>query len=123
MIELPPELGGPSAWYGPDIAHRDEWLESLSPAELAEMEIASQRLAKPETDWQSVRKHDFPLPTLQGRLTSILDEVLQGRGFVLCAVCRSNDGAGGYRPLPSWDSACTGEACARKTGTGTFWVT
>ena len=44
MIELPPEIAGPSAWYGPDIADRAEWIEQLSSAELSEIESASQRL-------------------------------------------------------------------------------
>jgi hypothetical protein len=83
MLELPPELSGPSAWYGPDIADSEEWIESLSPAELAEIEIASQRLAQLETNWHSIRRADFALPTLQGRLARILHEVLEGRGFVL----------------------------------------
>jgi hypothetical protein len=83
MFELPPGLFGPSAWYGPEIANRADWIEPLSPAELAEIESASQRLAQREPDWQAVRQDDFPLPELRARLSSILHEVLEGRGFVL----------------------------------------
>ena len=36
-----------------------------------------------EPDWQALDHDDFPLPTLQRRLSHVLDEVLQGRGFVL----------------------------------------
>ena len=46
MIELPPEIHGPSAWFGPDIADRADWIETLSPAELSEIELASRRLAQ-----------------------------------------------------------------------------
>ncbi len=83
MIELPPAIGGPSAWYGPNVAGRAEWLEPLSQAELAEVEAASRRLARAEVDWQTLRPDDFPLPALRTRLGRILREVLEGRGFVL----------------------------------------
>ena len=83
MLELPPALGGPSAWYGPDIALRTEWIELLSPAELAEIESASERLARREIDWQTLSHDDFPLPTLKQRLSGIIHEALEGRGFVL----------------------------------------
>jgi hypothetical protein len=80
---LPPEIEGLSAWYGLHVAHRAEWVERLSSAELTEIEDASERLAQTAVDWQTLRPEDFPLPTLKGRLTHILEEVLEGRGFVL----------------------------------------
>jgi hypothetical protein len=83
MIELPPALGGSSAWYGPDIAEPSEWIQPLSAAELAEIESASQRLAQREIDWQTLRRDDFPLPALERRLSGMLRDVLEGRGFVL----------------------------------------
>jgi hypothetical protein len=83
MTEFPPAIGGPSAWYGPDLADRVPWVEVLSPAELAEIERAAQRLAQAEIDWQALRPDDFPLPTLHRRLADLLHEVLDGRGFVL----------------------------------------
>jgi len=83
MIELPPAIDGPSAWYGPDVAVRSEWIEPLSAADLAEIESASRRLTQSELDWQTLKSDDFPLPTLSRRLGRILQEVLEGRGFVL----------------------------------------
>ncbi|HLN27834.1 MAG TPA: TauD/TfdA family dioxygenase [Gemmataceae bacterium] len=83
MIELPPAIDGPSAWYGPDIAGQSEWIEPLSAAELAEIESASRQLAQAEPDWQTLHADDFPLPKLGRRLARILHEVLEGRGFVL----------------------------------------
>jgi hypothetical protein len=82
-MELPFPLDGPSAWYGSDLAGRSDWIESLSPIELAEIESASRQLARAEPDWATLHREDFPLPTLSGRLERILDEVLDGRGFVL----------------------------------------
>src|SRR5271156_518724 len=83
MIELPPTIGGPSAWYGPEIADSAEWIEPLTPSGLAEIESAAQRLVQIEIDWQSLRRQDFPLPNLGGGLAKIGHEVLEGRGFVL----------------------------------------
>jgi hypothetical protein len=87
MSEYPPEISGPSAWYGPDLDARRDWIEPLSDAEVAEIERATQavveRLKDPERDLVLLRKKDFPLPTLAPRLERILDEVLTGRGFVL----------------------------------------
>src|SRR5579871_163584 len=83
MFELPPVIEGPSAWYGAALASRFVWVESLSSAELAEIESASRNLGRAEPDWQSLGPADFPLPTLARRLSQILYEVLEGRGFAL----------------------------------------
>jgi hypothetical protein len=83
----PAEIHGPSAWYGPDLDQRRDWIEDLSDADIAEIERATHavmgRLQVPERDLVSLRKEDFPLPTLAPRLDGILDEVLTGRGLVL----------------------------------------
>ncbi len=81
--ELPQSIQGPSAWYGPDLAARGDWIEQLSPAEIAEIDAAAERLANAEFDIPSIRIEDFPLPTLGPRLRRILNELLRGRGFVL----------------------------------------
>jgi hypothetical protein len=83
MDELPREIQGPSAWYGPDLAARGDWVEHLSEAEIAEIDGAAARLADAGVDIPSIRRRDFPLPTLGPRLRRVLEEVLTGRGFVL----------------------------------------
>jgi hypothetical protein len=83
MTELPPPISGPSAWYGPDMASRAEWIEPLSPPEVAEIARACHPLAQAEIDWQTLRPDAFPLPSVRERLSRIRDEVLEGRGFVL----------------------------------------
>jgi len=84
---LPPEIGDASAWYGPDLKGRTDWIEHLSEAEIAEVESATneleKELAKSSVDLTSIKREDFPLPTLGRRLRRLLDEVLNGRGFVL----------------------------------------
>jgi hypothetical protein len=81
--ELPPQIEEPSAWYGPELAARGDWVERLSDAEVAEIEAATTRLVDADIDIPSVRRRDFPLPTFGPRLRRMLKEVLTGRGFVL----------------------------------------
>ncbi len=83
MIELPPEIESSSAWYGPEVAKHAEWIESLRPDELAEIECAARQQAQTEINWQSLRPDGFPLPALKPRLARMLDAILHGRGFVL----------------------------------------
>ena len=83
MDDLPPEIHGPSAWYGPDLAARGDWIEQLTETEILEIDAAAERLANAEIDIPSIRQHDFPLPTLGPRLRGMLEDVLTGRGFVL----------------------------------------
>lgn len=67
---LPPEVCDWSVWYGPEVAASDEWIEYLSETEIEEVERAVQGVEE-------------SLPTLAPRLQTLLDEVLNGRGFVL----------------------------------------
>src|ERR1043166_1308782 len=80
---LPPEIGDASAWYGPDLKDRTDWIEHLSEAEITELESTARELAKSSVDLSSITTEDFPLPTLGPRLRLLLQEVLNGRGFVL----------------------------------------
>jgi hypothetical protein len=81
--ELPPSVHGPSAWYGPDMAARRDWIVQLSEEDIAEIERAAEKLVTAQVPIPSIRREDFPLPTFGPRLRQILDEVLNGRGFVL----------------------------------------
>jgi Taurine catabolism dioxygenase TauD, TfdA family len=80
---LPPEIKDASAWYGPDLKGRSDWIEHLSEAEIEEVEIAVESLETSALDLTTIGSEDFPLPTLAPRLHRVLDEVLNGRGFVL----------------------------------------
>jgi len=83
-FELPPEQTGRAAWYGPEIAGRDDWLMPLGAEEIAEVESAATASARREADIAALTATDFPLPTLGPRLKArVRDEVLNGRGFLL----------------------------------------
>lgn len=81
--DLPPPVEGPAAWLGPEMAARSDWVETLSPAEQAEIEAAAAPLVAAGRDIATLKADDFPLPTLAARLANIRAEVLRGRGFAL----------------------------------------
>jgi hypothetical protein len=80
---LPPPVRDASAWYGPALMAEGGWLEPLAAAEVAEIEAASLALLDSGADLSRLRAEDFPLPALAPRLSGLLRELLQGRGFVL----------------------------------------
>ena len=80
-ITLPPEIRSKAAWYGTDLAAEADWMERLSDAQIREVERAVRALEK--SDLATISPHDVHLPTLAPRLQTMLDEVLNGRGFVL----------------------------------------
>jgi hypothetical protein len=81
---LPPEQIGAAAWYGPDIAARDEWLMPLSAADIREIEHAMKPLVARDIEIAAISAGDFPLPSLGPKLKArVRDEVLNGRGFLL----------------------------------------
>ncbi|HEY6401822.1 MAG TPA: TauD/TfdA family dioxygenase [Blastocatellia bacterium] len=83
QLILPPEIQGPSAWYGPDMLACRDWIEELSESEIAEVERATKLLAGAHADITAIRRDDFPLPRLGPRIQRILDDTLNGRGFAL----------------------------------------
>nr|MCU0920236.1 TauD/TfdA family dioxygenase [Burkholderiaceae bacterium] len=80
---LPPPVQDASAWFGSMMGAGGEWLQTLHGAELAEIEGASRALLERGADLAQLQATDFPLPTLASRLARLLDELLEGRGFVL----------------------------------------
>jgi hypothetical protein len=81
---LPPQQTGAAAWYGPDMAARDEWLMPLAPADVREIEQAVKSLIARDADIAAISAADVPLPSLAPKLKArVRDEVLNGRGFLL----------------------------------------
>lgn len=77
-----PLIEGPSAWIGAELArHPEDWIHSLTPAQLGEIEANVARLRG--RDLAGLTNADFSLPTLGPVLDRLRDEVLNGRGFVL----------------------------------------
>src|SRR5678815_2533195 len=80
---LPPEVRDTSAWYGSELACRTDWIERLSDDEIAEVEYQVRKLDKAQFDPASIDSKTIELPTFAPKLQSLLDEALNGRGFVL----------------------------------------
>jgi hypothetical protein len=85
---LPPRVEDRSAWFGRDVAHCDDWIERLSETDIAEVERAVRELEKSPIDLVRITANDVLLTNLASRLNSILDDVLNGRGFVLIRALR-----------------------------------
>lgn len=77
------EVTGPQAWYGADMAKTDEWIHTLSPAEIFEIDTALEGVKDRADDLLNVTKEDFPLPTFGPVIEDLRHEILFGRGFVL----------------------------------------
>jgi hypothetical protein len=83
LDSLPEHIDGPSSWYGPELALCGDWIETLTPAESAEIAAATEGFAARGADIAAMRAEDFPLPGLAPRLARIRRDVLEGRGFAL----------------------------------------
>jgi len=83
-VPLPPEQNTPAAWYGPEMAARNDWIVPLAPADFDEIRHALQVWrARPDAGPAPLAPADFPLPRLGARLLEVRRELLDGRGFVL----------------------------------------
>ncbi|HKG45565.1 MAG TPA: TauD/TfdA family dioxygenase [Pyrinomonadaceae bacterium] len=65
------------------MAEHGDWVEWLSEKEIGEAERAVREVEETKVDFAALSAKDVPLPTLGPRLRGMLDEVLNGRGFVL----------------------------------------
>lgn len=83
LADLPPAVEGPSAWYGPEVSARQDWIYQLTPDDIAEVEQAVAPLVSTEADIAQLTQADFPLPQLGPKLASICNDVVNGRGFAL----------------------------------------
>src|SRR6185437_9913498 len=91
---LPSTVHDRSVWYGAEMAERQDWVECLSEAEVEEVRkavvertTASEEeltsLTTSEVEAKRIPSSKVELPTFGPRLRGMLDEVLNGRGFVL----------------------------------------
>lgn len=70
-----------SAWRGPDMAGRTDWIHEFSNAEIGELEIAADAVIA--QDILDLSADDFDLPQLDPFLAKVRADVVDGRGFVL----------------------------------------
>jgi Taurine catabolism dioxygenase TauD, TfdA family len=76
-------ITGPKAWRGAALANDPAWIVTLTGDEVADLE---QALATAKTTGRplgEIGREQFPLTALRPRLQQVLDEVQDGRGFVV----------------------------------------
>lgn len=71
----------PVAWYGADLATRDDWRYTLTPEDIEELQTALDGVKG--RDWRDVTRADFPLPRLGERLGDIAKNIDRGLGLFL----------------------------------------
>jgi len=79
----PQHIDGASAWLGPDMAADNQWIAHLSASDLRELHEAIAQHKASGRALGDITKATFSLPTLGPRLKCLLDDILNGRGFVL----------------------------------------
>jgi hypothetical protein len=79
----PRPVGRPSAWTGRELRDPDAWTLRLDAADNDELHAAVAHAKARGAAIPALSREDFPLPGLAPRLAAMLDEVLDGRGFVL----------------------------------------
>ena len=79
---IPQVLETACEWDAAGVADPARWTETLSPAEIGELEAAVAHAQAASDNFLSIGKADFPLPTLSRRLKAIERELIDGRGFV-----------------------------------------
>lgn len=72
-----------AAWRGSELSRRDDWYESLTGHEVAELERALEVATKSGKSMGELTAADFPLPTLEKKVDRWRQEVSTGRGFLV----------------------------------------
>jgi len=82
--EAPPVITAPSAWLGRDLQSRAaDWVIQLTPAHLQDLDTAVREFLSAGHPLATITPAVFPLPKLGPLLRDALQELLEGRGFVL----------------------------------------
>ena len=76
-------VAGRAVWRGREMAAREDWIRPFSAAEVAEIQAAIAAFEASGAALVDISPANFPLPTLGGTLRGVLEEILEGRGFIL----------------------------------------
>jgi len=72
-----------SAWKGCELPNRQDWIYTLAPAAIAEIDATLARLRENPVPLTEIRREHFPLTPIADDFAKILDELENGRGFVV----------------------------------------
>jgi len=74
---------GAGAWYGRELAAREDWIRHFNAQELAEIDAAVRAFQASGKSIGKISMESFPLPRLGPVLRGVLAELLEGRGFIM----------------------------------------
>jgi hypothetical protein len=77
------QMTGPEAWLGADLARSTEWIRHIPARAVDEIDAALRSVQRRGLAWPKFGREEFPLPTFSRALGDVLDELENGRGFVL----------------------------------------
>lgn len=80
---VPEAMTGEAAWYGKDMSDSTEWIHTLTPEDIKEIDAALDAFHAGGLSMADISPDTFPLPRLSEKLGNILNEIINGRGFVL----------------------------------------
>lgn len=80
---LKQKITGPVAWKGSDFPSEASYVQTLTPAQIAELDQALATVKQRGLGFPGFGKDDFPLDTLRPVLNGISEELENGRGFAL----------------------------------------
>jgi hypothetical protein len=76
-------ITGPMVWRGEDLARSTDWIRTLGPAEVDELDAALRAVERRGLDWHTMTRADFAIPGLSRSLAEVSRELEDGRGLVL----------------------------------------
>ncbi|KON88812.1 hypothetical protein AF332_19735 [Sporosarcina globispora] len=82
-IILKDKIQGPPAWKGTDLANDDSWIYYLSEKAIATLENALSHVQQKGLKAPDFTKEDFPIPDLFKEIEYFVEELENGRGFLL----------------------------------------
>lgn len=73
----------PSAWRGPEMARRDDWIVTLEEADVAELDAALGAVKSRGLAIPGIGAADFVVPRVARKMAALRAELEDGRGFAL----------------------------------------
>lgn len=74
---------GRRGWHGQELARNEDWISTFTPQELDAIDKALQAFKQSGVGLENMTRAEFPLPTLSQKLAEHMDEIRNGRGFVV----------------------------------------
>ncbi|KAL3452377.1 hypothetical protein BJX65DRAFT_266029 [Aspergillus insuetus] len=82
--EFPKQISGPTLWKAEDYRDAPEkWTHRFTVEEVAELSATADAFLASKTPLTGISKSNFPLPKLSDTLTTLREDLLNGKGFIL----------------------------------------